>query len=80
MCNCISDIESKLTEKMKEQYPDYEVVETVTFQNLSFLFQKGVYVLNNPVLGRVRRGKQIRKFDTSMLPSYCPFCGEKINV
>ena len=52
MCNCIKDIEKNLTEKMKEQYPDFEVIEDVSFQNVSYLLDSGIIVLNNPVLGR----------------------------
>ena len=80
MCNCIKNIEKKLTEKMKEQYPDFEVIEDVSFQNVSYLLDSGIIVLNNPVLGRVKKGKQILKFKTSMMPSYCPFCGEKLQL
>lgn len=78
MCNCIETIERKLTKKMLEKYNDAELLEEVKFQNVSVLWDSGIAVLNNPVLGRVRIGKRTRKYEVSMLPTYCPFCGKLI--
>lgn len=78
-CDCISRLEKKLTEEMVKRYPDWEVEEKVKFTEKELILDsKGaVVVLGNPVLGKVRRGKQIGKFETQILPQYCPFCGKK---
>ena len=79
-CKCITRIEELLTNKMAEEYPDGTIVDSVEFQNKTFLLSgnRMELVLNNPVLGRIRIGKKIRRYEVSMLPSYCPYCGEKI--
>jgi hypothetical protein len=78
MCNCITEVEEKLTKLMVEQNPDCEIVKSVTFQNISWVFGKNtLYVLNNPVLGKYRIKGIVKKWKTSLLPSYCPFCGKK---
>lgn len=78
-CDCIRRLEKMLTEEMVKRYPDWEVEEKVKFTEKELILDsKGAaVVLGNPVLGRVRRGKQIRKFETQILPQYCPFCGKK---
>ena len=79
MCNCIEKIQDELTEKMIELNPDAEVVENVEFQNVSFCFGGGVDMfLLNPVWGKYKIGKKTRKFEVSMFPTYCPYCGEKL--
>ena len=81
MCNCIKETEELLTVKMQEEYPDWEVVENVEHQNKSYVFGGKVdIILKNPILGRVRKGKQIRKFERSIFPSYCPYCGEQLEL
>ena len=85
MCNCIEKIEQMMTEKMSEEYPEtdgWEVMETVEFQNKILMFgeEESVLVLKNETLGKVRRGKQIRKFTPSVRPGYCPYCGEKLVI
>ena len=79
-CKCISRIENLLTEEMKKKYPDGEVVDNVEFQNKTLLFigNKTELILSNPVLGRMRIGKAIRKYEVSMVPSFCPYCGTKL--
>lgn len=79
-CDCISRIESLLTEKMKERFPEGEVIEPVEFQNKSLVFtEKGTtIILKNPTIGKVRIGKQNRKFDVAMYPKYCPYCGKPL--
>lgn len=79
-CDCIKEIEGKLTQKMVERNPGCEIVEDVKFENKSWILGEDctMMVLGNPVLGRFKRGKTIRKFQTQMMPTYCPFCGKKI--
>jgi hypothetical protein len=79
MCNCIIDIEKKLTQEMCELNPGCKIVETVSFENKTFLFGKHVTMfLGNPVIGKYRIGSKIKKFTLQIKPEYCPFCGEKI--
>lgn len=77
-CDCISRLESLLTQKMMEKFPEGEVIEPVEFQNKSLVFtEKGtITILKNPTVGKVRIGKSNRKFDVSMYPKYCPYCGK----
>lgn len=80
-CECMKRIEKMLTQKMKEKYPNGDVVEEVAFVNKTLTFDNEGHtsvILGNPVLGKVRIGKVIRKFDTQIFPTYCPFCGKKI--
>lgn len=80
-CDCIKRIEKMLNEKMAEKYPGGEVIDEVAFTNKALTFDNEGHtalVLGNPVLGRVRVGKAIRKFDTQVAPTYCPFCGKKV--
>lgn len=80
-CDCMERIEKLLTEKMMEKYPDGDVVEEVAFVNKTLTFDNKGHssvILANPGLGKVRVGKAIRKFDTRVFPTYCPFCGKKI--
>lgn len=79
-CDCIERIEKMLNEKMAEKYPGGEVIDEVAFINKTITFDNEGHTaltLGNPVLGRVRVGKAIRKFDTQIYPNYCPFCGKK---
>lgn len=82
-CDCIHRIEGLLTEKMKERFPDGEVIEPVEFQNKTLIFHsnsnKTGLILTNPTIGRVRIGKQTRKFDVSMYPRFCPYCGKPLD-
>ena len=79
-CDCINRIEKDLLQKMTEQYPGYEVVEEPKFENRTIIIgDKDIsMIIGNPVIGRVRKGKTIRIYKTQMLPSYCPYCGEKL--
>ncbi len=79
MCDCIKRVEKQLTEKMIEMYPGFEVVQKVEFQNITMLMdnQKDNVRPFNPVLGKVKKGGVTRKFDTSMIYTFCPFCGIK---
>lgn len=80
-CDCIKRLEVLLTDKMKERFPDWEVVEPVEFQNKALVFcgNSTTIILKNPTIGKVRRGKQTRKFDVSMYPKFCPYCGKPLD-
>ena len=79
-CNCIERIEELLTEKMKERFPNGEVINPVEFQNKTLVFCNGKtsLILANPTIGRVKIGKSIRKYDVNMYPRFCPYCGKQI--
>ena len=76
MCNCIENIEKLLTEKMIEENPNSEILEQVEFQNKSWLINsKLAMILSNPVLGKYKIGKNVRKFTKQVFPHFCPYCG-----
>lgn len=80
MCNCITEIEEKLTNIMVEQNSGCEVESPVSFKNVSWIFgEKSLMVLNNPILGKYRMGNKVKKWETEMIPTYCPFCGKKLD-
>jgi hypothetical protein len=80
MCDCIEEVQKKLTDMMVEKNQGCEVVKTVRFQNISWIFgePKTLEILNNPVLGKYSIKGKTRKWEISMLPLFCPFCGKKI--
>lgn len=80
-CDCIKRLETLLNEKMAEKYPGAEVIDKVAFVEKTITFDNEGHtavILGNPVLGKVRVGKAVRKYETQILPTYCPFCGKKI--
>lgn len=79
-CDCIERLEALLTDKMKEKFPDLEVVEPVEFKNKTWVqTDNGMEeILANPTIGRVRYGKSIRKYEVSMFPRFCPYCGKAL--
>lgn len=79
-CDCIERIERLLTKKMQERFPDGEVTEMVQFQNKTLIFadKESKLILSNPTIGRVRIKKSIRKYETQMLPKFCPYCGKPL--
>lgn len=79
-CDCIERLEGLLTEKMLEKFPNAEVVNNVEFQNKTLIFHedKTELILTNPTIGKVRVGKSVRKYDVSMYPKFCPYCGKPL--
>ena len=78
MCDCIKRLENMLTQKMVEKYPNGEVIASVEFENKILIVGEGKTnkTLYNPAIGRVRTGKSIRKFETTIYPKFCPYCGQ----
>ena len=68
-----------LNQRMIESNPGCEVEEIVSFQNKIIHLGSGRIVLGNPVMGKVRVGKRIRKFTSQVGPHFCPFCGKSID-
>ena len=68
-----------LNQKMIESNPGCEVEESVSFENKTILFGSGRVILGNPVMGKVRVGKRIKKFTTQVAPHFCPFCGKSLD-
>lgn len=82
MCNCIERIEKQLTEKMVEKYPDCELVEGVEIQNKALMLPDGkpsYYAVYAEAVGRMKKGKSVRKYSPNMSFRYCPFCGDMKN-
>jgi hypothetical protein len=79
-CDCIKNVERLITEKMLSENPGSELVNEVRFDNESWLIgDSGLSMgLPYPMSGKYRKGQRVRKFTTKMYPSYCPFCGKKI--
>ena len=79
-CNCINEVQEKLTKLMVEQNKGCEIVEEVTFSNTTFVFGKEqtMEILGNPVLGKYRINGKVKKWTMSMFPSFCPFCGKRL--
>jgi hypothetical protein len=80
MCDCIEKIQNQLTQLMIEKNPGCEVVDPVEFQNKTWIIQHNMQeILNNPVLGKYKNGKgRVQKFEISMLPTFCAYCGQRI--
>lgn len=80
MCDCIERIEKQLTARMVEKYPDCELVENVEIQNKALMLPDGkpsYYAVYAETIGRMKKGKSVRKYSPNMSFRYCPFCGEK---
>jgi hypothetical protein len=79
-CDCIENVERLMTEKMLSEKPGSELVDEVRFDNESWLIGGTALSIGQPypMSGKYRRGERVRKFTTKLFPSYCPFCGRKI--
>jgi hypothetical protein len=80
VCNCIEEVQKKLTDMMVEQNSGCEVVESVRFENISWSFgkEKTEEILNNPVVGKYSIKGKTKKWKISMYPTFCLFCGKRI--
>ncbi len=81
MCNCMTEIESKIKDKFSDKYTS---ITSVCFTNKAIIFEraKTVTVLAQPVNihylkeNKAKTGTKERVEVVNMTPSYCPFCGE----
>jgi len=85
MCNCKQDLEAKLLERAKEQYPD-STDHSVEIQGYAFAFMGNTLIsrqtlplaIEHTVIVK-KTGLTKRKTEKQkMLASYCMFCGEKL--
>ncbi|STD53056.1 hypothetical protein [Empedobacter falsenii] len=89
MCNCIKEKEEFLYEKIAEKHPEKNFTLNSFedgFINRSYLFDNDKIVINNDFKMKYtftkKDGSQsVPKYLTvSILPAYCCFCGEKIEL
>lgn len=85
-CNCIKEIENKVKDSFKEQNKEYtgELTSKMGGQFFVFSEKSSILSLSLPVVIEYNRqtktGKLQKKTkEYSMLFTYCPYCGEKIN-
>lgn len=85
MCNCRSEIEKKLLDRLKQQQPEaqdhlveikgYALLFGDTLESKPYLPIEGSYKLTN------KNGElKLKKLKDSMIASYCPFCGISLNA
>ncbi len=85
MCNCISDIEVMVLDKMKEDKKAFGVVNKASFKNIGYSFgANGGEKLYNEVEYEMTNKKKdgsigaTKNYRISIYHTYCPFCGEKL--
>lgn len=91
MCNCIEVLENRLKEKFQKEHPEATIKES--FFTNSALIQRGLkdgkismpleltakHTIKYTVLSK--KSKELNKKDeVSVCFTYCPFCGEKLEV
>lgn len=82
MCNCHNDIEKSLTERAVEKHPE-ATDHNVSLKGYAFLFgktveMKGVMPFEFTANFPLKKGGFRRKVEkSSMVFTYCPFCGIK---
>jgi len=76
-CNCIQEVEQRITEVFRKDFPDAEEAE---LSNKALLTDGKVKVFLEFESARVinfkKGGSKRNKLTTKMLLSKCPFCGE----
>ncbi len=82
MCNCITEIEKRVKEEYAQQYP---ALRHVGFSNKALMLEGKVtgMTLFQPIdidyIKIAKSGREQNKTEVvRMIPSYCPFCGEKL--
>lgn len=78
MCDCIQEIEKRVKEEFAPKYPG---VKSIGFSNKAF-DGRGT-ILSQPIdieyTRTTKSGREQNKTVTiRVTPSYCPFCGEKL--
>ncbi len=83
MCNCISEIETMVLERMKDQKQKFGTVNKASFKHQGFNFKDGSTSLYNDIEYEMTNRKKdgstgaTRNYTVAIYHSYCPFCGEK---
>lgn len=84
MCNCRSEIEAKLLDRVKEQAPEASRAHKAELQGFVFgLTDKGITMRNGLTAAaeweqRNKAGDfKLKKVKQSVRGTYCMFCGEK---
>lgn len=76
-CNCIATMESGVTSQMTALNAGSEVIESVTVQNKQYDVDLLDYRMYAPIEGRYKINSRIKKFESRIVLTYCPFCGTK---
>lgn len=88
MCNCVKELESKIKERFvsesKEKIHEFVDESENGLQCKGLMFSTGKWEIVLPIEYKFRVLKKdgipenrVRKYRTSVIPSYCPICGEK---
>ncbi|KAA8734884.1 hypothetical protein F4V57_03760 [Acinetobacter qingfengensis] len=82
VCSCKPDIEQKILERLKEQYPEGKDHSSTMNKNFGYTFPDMAVVayfeLTNSVTVMTKKGtERIVKPKLSLHFTYCPFCGVK---
>jgi len=82
MCICMERLEQKALEYAEKELKNgEEIIQDPLFEDKSWIIsEKGLSkpLLGNKLIGRKRYKNSIRKIELKFMPSFCPFCGEKI--
>lgn len=89
MCNCRSEIETRLVDHVKKQIPEGAVDLGVKLEGYAFMLGEGTLEMKNvmpiaisyryPTKGTAKKPSVMRekKQTMNMQGNYCMFCGEK---
>lgn len=85
MCNCRTDIEAKLLERYREQFPEARnhaigldgYVFGVT-ESLDMFMRPSLQYRGSAIHPLKKGGEKQKKITGNMVASYCPFCGETL--
>jgi|LULJ01.1.fsa_nt_gb hypothetical protein len=87
-CNCKTEIEAKVVERLKEEYPEGRDHTATMDNNYAFLFSMndemnsvlhvGYIAFKNTVTTTTKKGvERTAKPQLNIHFTYCPFCGER---